>query len=77
MPESSDKFRASNVCSTIIFLWENGGEGWIRTNVGVRQRIYSPPPLATRAPLRIGEHRPIAMSLSCQRAKQQVFMLLV
>ena len=29
----------------------NGG-GWIRTNVGVRQRIYSPSPLATRAPLR-------------------------
>lgn len=31
----------------------DGGEGWIRTNVDVRQRIYSPPPLATRAPLRI------------------------
>ena len=29
----------------------NGG-GWIRTNVGVRQRIYSPSPLASRAPLR-------------------------
>lgn len=29
-----------------------GGGGWIRTNVGVRQRIYSPSPLATRAPLR-------------------------
>jgi hypothetical protein len=28
-----------------------GGGGWIRTNVGARQRIYSPPPLATRAPL--------------------------
>ncbi len=31
-----------------------GGGGWIRTNVGVRQRIYSPSPLATRAPLRGG-----------------------
>jgi hypothetical protein len=29
-----------------------GGGGWIRTNVGVRQRVYSPSPLATRAPLR-------------------------
>ena len=29
-----------------------GGEGWIRTNVGVSQQIYSLPPLATRAPLR-------------------------
>ena len=29
-----------------------GGRGWIRTNVGVSQRIYSPPPLATRAPFR-------------------------
>ena len=29
-----------------------GGGGWIRTNVGVRQQIYSLPPLATRAPLR-------------------------
>jgi hypothetical protein len=28
-----------------------GGGGWIRTNVGARQRIYSPSPLATRAPL--------------------------
>ena len=77
MPESSDKFRCIKCLQYYYFLWENGGEGWIRTNVGVRQRIYSPPPLATRAPLRIGEHRPIAMSLSCQRAKQQVFMLLV
>ncbi len=31
---------------------EPGGGGWIRTSVGVRQRIYSPSPLATRAPLR-------------------------
>jgi hypothetical protein len=29
-----------------------GGEGWIRTNVGVSQQIYSLPPLATRAPPR-------------------------
>ena len=31
----------------------DGGGGWIRTNVDVRQRVYSPSPLATRAPLRI------------------------
>ena len=36
------------------FLKRSGGGGWIRTNVGVRQRIYSPPPLASRAPLRPG-----------------------
>lgn len=35
-----------------IFEKADGGGGWIRTNVGVRQRIYSPSPLATRAPLR-------------------------
>ena len=29
----------------------HGGGGWIRTNVGVSQQIYSLPPLATRAPL--------------------------
>jgi hypothetical protein len=29
----------------------DGGGGWIRTNVGLRQRVYSPSPLATRAPL--------------------------
>ncbi|MEN9842906.1 MAG: hypothetical protein RLZZ612_735 [Pseudomonadota bacterium] len=35
---------------TIAFAF--GGEGWIRTSVGVSQQIYSLPPLATRAPLR-------------------------
>ena len=34
------------------FQHNTGGGGWIRTNVGVRQQIYSLPPLATRAPLR-------------------------
>src|ERR1700749_3518186 len=43
-------------------LQNSGGGGWIRTNVGVSQQIYSLPPLATRAPLRreltiMGEHR--------------------
>lgn len=33
-------------------LPHSGGGGWIRTNVGVSQQIYSLPPLATRAPLR-------------------------
>ena len=32
-------------------LCRPGGGGWIRTNVGVSQQIYSLPPLATRAPL--------------------------
>ena len=38
--------------NNLINSMGNGGRGWIRTNVGVRQRIYSPPPLATRAPFR-------------------------
>src|SRR3546814_11603110 len=42
---------------------EIGGGGWIRTNVGVRQRIYSPPPLATRAPLR----RPVTLRLADEK----------
>jgi hypothetical protein len=29
------------------------GPGWIRTNVGLRQRVYSPSPLATRAPTHV------------------------
>ena len=49
-----------------VYKWTPGGRGWIRTNVGVRQRIYSPPPLATRAPFR---RRPFSASdLCCQRA---------
>ncbi len=43
-------FRAafeSSLCESFA-----GGEGWIRTIVGVSQQIYSLPPLATRAPLR-------------------------
>jgi hypothetical protein len=32
---------------------DSGGGGWIRTNVGVSQQIYSLPPLAARAPLRL------------------------
>ena len=36
----------------VIHPQGDGGGGWIRTNVGARQRIYSPSPLATRAPLR-------------------------
>ncbi len=31
---------------------ENGGRGWIRTTVGVSQRVYSASPLAARAPVR-------------------------
>src|ERR1044072_4894023 len=47
----------SHICSShspgFSFLCEKpGGGGWIRTNVGVSQQIYSLPPLATRPPLR-------------------------
>ena len=35
----------------IQFAGAFGGGSWIRTNVGVRQRVYSPSPLATRASL--------------------------
>ena len=45
-----------------------GGGGWIRTNVGARQRIYSPPPLATRAPLRAGKRGLEPNPHRCQRA---------
>ncbi len=31
----------------------DGGQGWIRTSVGIRQRIYSPSPLTTRAPTHV------------------------
>ena len=37
---------------TLLHHRTTGGEGWIRTNVGVSQQIYSLPPLATRAPPR-------------------------
>src|SRR5262249_62240671 len=30
----------------------SGGRGWIRTTVGVSQRVYSASPLAARAPVR-------------------------
>ena len=40
--ESTQKCRFANHLS--------GGQGWIRTIVGVSQQIYSLPPLATRAP---------------------------
>jgi hypothetical protein len=36
----------------LLLQLNSGGGGWIRTNVGVSQQIYSLPPLATRAPLR-------------------------
>ncbi len=52
-----------------------GGGGWIRTNVGVSQQIYSLPPLTTRAPLRgepqimVAEQRLVkrTTSQSCER----------
>ena len=33
-----------------VKISEKNGRDWIRTNVGVSQRIYSPSPLTTRAP---------------------------
>ena len=53
--------------NNLINSMGNGGRGWIRTNVGVRQRIYSPPPLATRAPLRTQSGRTTAYWRRCQR----------
>ncbi len=52
--------RGSPIPDSLLQL-NSGGGGWIRTNVGVSQQIYSLPPLATRAPLRrelmiMGEH---------------------
>src|SRR5690606_31105633 len=47
-PESCPPGPAPEVLFPIPAL---GGGGWIRTNVGVSQQIYSLPPLATRAPL--------------------------
>ena len=43
-----------------------GGGGWIRTNVGVSQQIYSLPPLATRAPLHA---EPVTIHLSVEGVK--------
>src|SRR5690606_8258300 len=37
--------------TSLLDAEKSGGGGWIRTNVGVSQQIYSLPPLATRAPL--------------------------
>ena len=36
----------------VIAVMFRGGGGWIRTNVGVSQQIYSLPPLATWVPAR-------------------------
>ena len=41
-----------------------GGGGWIRTNVDVRQRIYSPSPLATRAPLQGGQAGEVCLGVA-------------
>ncbi len=36
--------------STVDTPQKDNGPGWIRTSVGLRQRVYSPSPLASRAP---------------------------
>src|SRR5579872_5412263 len=51
-----------------------GGGGWIRTNVGVRQRIYSPSPLATRAPLRTAAAHIRQMGGSVKRVHRRRFV---
>ena len=35
--------------TTTLYIEKDGGQSWIRTSVGVSQRFYRPPPLATRA----------------------------
>ena len=51
--------RAPRPMARMFSGFHPGGGGWIRTNVGVSQQIYSLPPLATRAPLR-GEPQTIS-----------------
>ena len=47
--------------SDAIAVRPDGGWGWVRTNVGASQQIYSLPPLATRAPTLNGlDHAPEA-----------------
>ena len=54
-----------------------GGGGWIRTNVGVSQQIYSLPPLTTRAPLRgepqimVAEQRLVKLGLEVAAKQRQ------
>src|SRR5437763_14372025 len=52
MPNSTTKTHPIKFHITGTNPLRGGGGGWIRTNVGVSQQIYSLPPLATRAPLR-------------------------
>ncbi len=33
-----------------FILFKDGGQGWIRTSVHLREQIYSLPPLTTRPP---------------------------
>ncbi len=49
---TTDLSHAANPRLPPVSGMTSGGGGWIRTNVGVSQQIYSLPPLATRAPLR-------------------------
>src|SRR5690606_21787742 len=50
-PASCDPFLLRPLPASLLRRPTLGGGGWIRTNVGVSQQIYSLPPLATRAPL--------------------------
>ena len=70
-PTDLGPYRLGSVATP--FSGQSGGGGWIRTNVGVRQRIYSPPPLATRAPLRSQRARTKAKhpSLSTNLSRKQ------
>ena len=52
----------TRIRSKLTFI--DGGSGWIRTTVGVRQQIYSLPPLATRELLHINQNKLIIYSLA-------------
>ena len=50
-PRFGSAWRLQRTTTSLLDAEKSGGGGWIRTNVGVSQQIYSLPPLATRAPL--------------------------
>ena len=52
---------------------ENGGQGWVRTNVGVSQKIYSLPPLTARAPTHSHPFRRAAIMDYVQRLASKFY----
>ena len=55
---------------------ENGGQGWVRTNVGVSQKIYSLPPLTARAPTHFHPFRRAAIIDYVQRLASKFYSCL-